>query len=232
MSAQRASAYAWLHDDTEEDLVGADWHQDAIRALVYSLRDLARQRAWNWHVGDQLTLVAWKPDGTAWRPCPDVMIHPNAGPHRRKEINARTEGVPALVIEVASQSTWRYDVNDAQGKAMGYLRLGVAEYLIFDPLGEFLDAHCRGWQQTDGTTREWLPVDGLYRTQQLGIAFRVEDDLLRAIDPEGRPVPYPFENAEVAYRLRRENEAQGQEIEELRAELARLRGEEPPLAAD
>src|SRR5579864_8852132 len=100
MSAQRADVYAWLHDDLEEDLVGADWHQDAIRALVYSLRDLARQRNWNWHVGDQLTLVAWKPDGTAWRPCPDVMIHPNAGPHRRKEINARAEGVPALVIEV------------------------------------------------------------------------------------------------------------------------------------
>ena len=32
MSAQREQVldYSWLHDDTEEDLVGADWHQHAI----------------------------------------------------------------------------------------------------------------------------------------------------------------------------------------------------------
>ncbi len=228
MSAQRADVYPWLHDDSEEDLVGADWHQDAIRDLVYSLRDLARQRGWPWHVGDQLTLVAWKPDGTPWRPSPDVMVHSQAGPERRAEIDARTEGVPELIVEVASKSTWSYDVDSVRGKALGYLHLGVADYLVFDPFGEYLGVSCRGWQQHDGAIREWSPTDGLYITQRLGIAFRAEDDRLRAIDPDGQPVPYPYENAELARRLRKETMDQERELDQLRAELARLHGLLPP----
>jgi hypothetical protein len=34
MSAQRSLAYRWLPDDTEESIVGADWHQDAIRTCA------------------------------------------------------------------------------------------------------------------------------------------------------------------------------------------------------
>lgn len=40
MSAQRADIpYVSLPDDTEEDLVGADWHQSAIVRLYDSLFD-------------------------------------------------------------------------------------------------------------------------------------------------------------------------------------------------
>ena len=57
MGAGRVLTSSWLHDDTEEDLVGADWHQQAIRALSDSLDDIAREVHLPWHVGDQLTLV-------------------------------------------------------------------------------------------------------------------------------------------------------------------------------
>src|SRR5205823_2799487 len=83
MSAQRSLVHRWLPDDTEESIVGADWHQDAISSLRNGLRDVARARSWPWHVGDQLTLVAWHPDGTIWRPKPDLMVHPHAGPTPR-----------------------------------------------------------------------------------------------------------------------------------------------------
>jgi hypothetical protein len=73
----------WLHDDTEEDLVGADWHQEAIGGIVDALRDQAEISGLPWHVGDQLALVACNPDGTAWRPSPDVMAHPGGGPAPR-----------------------------------------------------------------------------------------------------------------------------------------------------
>src|SRR5437764_7451528 len=132
MSAQRERVipYSWLRDDTEEDLVGADWHQEAIRATVMSLRDLARRRRLPWHVGDQLTLVGTKPDGTAWRPSPDIMIHPLAGPTKRREMAVSSDGLPSLIIEMASLSTWEYDVDRQKGKAFGYLSLGVPEYLV------------------------------------------------------------------------------------------------------
>lgn len=90
--AQRVLDYSWLHDDQEEDLVGAEWHQSAIRALATSLKTLADARAWPWHVGDQVTLLAWKPDGTAWRPAPDIAIYPRLEPEERREIDVRVEG--------------------------------------------------------------------------------------------------------------------------------------------
>jgi Uma2 family endonuclease len=233
MSAQRERVldYSWLHDDTEEDFVGADWHQDAIRALSTSLKTLAEERRWPWHVGDQLTLVGEKPDGKEWRPGPDISIHPHLGPDKRQEIDVRVEGPPALVLEVASASTWTYDVSLEStrrgkrqvGKAFGYLVLmRVPEYLVFDPKGEFLAGHVQAWRRVGDVIRQWEPdADGIYHSRVLDIAFRPDEALLRVFDPEGNPVPYWFENARTARAL-------AQEMAELRAELERLRRQRPP----
>lgn len=143
-------ADALLHDDEEEDLVGSDWHQRAITSLYNSLSDLATTTGQPWHVGNQLPLAAWKPDGDPWNPSPDIMVHPQAGPTKREGMSARDDGRPALIVEVASPSTWRYDVDAAAGKAMGYLALGVPEYLVFDPTGCFLGPPCRAWRLVGG----------------------------------------------------------------------------------
>lgn len=214
MSAQRerVMSYSWLHDDTEEDIVGADWHQEAIRAAVISLRDLASSRRLPWHVGDQLTLVASRPDGTVWRSSPDIMVHPHAGPAKREEMTVSADGVPALIIEVASSTTWRHDVDTQTGKAFGYPYLGVSDYLVFDPLGALLGASCRGWQRQDGAVQEWQPqANGRYHTTVLDISFRPEGDLLRVFDSEGRPVAFYYE-----YAAR---------VAELEAQLATLCGQ-------
>ena len=219
MNAQRATVSGWLHDDTEEDLVGADWHQRAIRTLADCLLDLATRRGWPWHVGDQLPLVAWRPDGASWRPSPDIMIHPLAGPTPREEIAVRDEGAPALIVEVVSRTTWRYDADTIAGKAAGYAHLGVPEYLLFDPTGEHLSAPCHGWRFSDGAIQEWRPEpNGRYVSAALNIAFSPDGDLLRVYDPDGRPVLYTHEKTE---RI----ESQNREIAVLQAELARLRGE-------
>jgi hypothetical protein len=105
MSVQRSPTYRWLPDDTEESILGAEWHQDAISSLCNGLRDVARQGGQPWHVGHQLTLVAWHPDGSPWQPIPDIMVQLQAGATPREEMNARTDGLPALIVEVASSST-------------------------------------------------------------------------------------------------------------------------------
>jgi len=48
--ARQALDFGWLHDDTEEDVVGADWHQNAIRSLSIGLKVLAGRRGWPWHI--------------------------------------------------------------------------------------------------------------------------------------------------------------------------------------
>lgn len=224
MCAQVASI--GLHDDMEEDLVGTDWHQRAISSLYTSLSDVAQRAGLPWHVGNQLTLVAWKPDGTAWRPSPDIMVHPQGGPAPRKEMVARTDGAPALVVEVASESTWSYDADTAEGKAAGYLALGVPEYLIFDPTGDFLGgAPCRGWRLVDGAAQEWRPTaDGRYASA-LGLSMRPDGDRLRVLDRAGNPMPYEYEKTwELAERERM--------LAERDAERARMVAERERMVAE
>jgi Uma2 family endonuclease len=218
--------YGWLHDDLEDDVVGAEWHQSAIRALATSLKSFAEARGWPWHVGDQVTLIAWKPNGDEWRPAPDIVVYPRLGPQERQEIDIHEEGPPALIIEVASASTWTYDVSMERlrgrrrqaGKAYGYLvGLGVSEYLVFDPRGDYIPGQCRAWRRVGNVAREWRPEpDGQYHSAALGISFHPDKALLRVVDPEGQPVPYWFE---ATRRLR----TLEQEVAELRAELEQLR---------
>lgn len=218
-------AYAWLHDDTEEDLVGSDWHQRAINGLYNSLRDLATLNGFPWHVGNQLTLTAWKPDNSPWRPSPDIMVHPQAGPEPRDEMSARDDGPPALIVEVASAATWRYDVDAQEGKAAGYMNLGVQNYLVFDPTGVFLQLPCRGWRRAGEGAQPWEPSsDGRYECQALGISLRPDGDLMRVFDAAGRPIAYDHEKI-------RELRRRDREIEALRAELAQLKGVAPPTSA-
>ncbi len=205
--------------------MGADWHQRAIRSLSDSLDDLAADLNLPWHVGDQLQLIGTKPDGTLWRPSPDIMLHPEAGPTKRAEMSVRADGVPTLVIEVASPSTWEYDVNTRDGKAWGYLSLGVPNYLVFDPRGDLLGEQCRGWQQEAGVIRDWRPdADGRYHAVGLDVAFRPEGDFLRVFDPYGHPVLFGFEKAQRIRIQARELDAQARRIAELEADLERLRG--------
>jgi Uma2 family endonuclease len=229
---QQGLDYGWLHDDAEEDLVGADWHQDAIRALSLSLKALAEERRWPWHVGDQLTLVGEIPVSREWRPGPDISIHPTLGPAKRREIDVRTEGLPTLLIDVASVSTWKYDVSMEStrrgkrqaGKAFGYLVLwSVPEYLVFDPDAEYIPGQVRAWRRVGQVVQEWRPeADGRYHSA-LGISLQPDGPLLRAFDPEGLPVPYPTELARENAALRERISAQQQRIIDLEAELERQR---------
>jgi Uma2 family endonuclease len=239
MSAQRSRAYRWLPDDTEESILGADWHQDAISSLRNGLRDVARARSWPWHVGDRLTLVAWHPDGTIWRPKPDIMVHPHAGPTPREEMSATADGVPALIIEVASPSTYRSDVNVSpptterrDAKGYEYLAWPVPEYLVFDPTAAYLPGQVRAWRVVEGRVEEWPPdAAGRYHSRILGVSFRPEGFFLRIIDPAGNPVPLDHEKADTIARLEQERtealrraEQVAQENAALRALLERLRG--------
>ncbi len=230
--------YSWLHDDLEDDVVGADWHQNAIRALSTSLKMFAGERGWSWHVGDQLTVIAEKPDTTEWRPCPDVSIHSRLGPADREYIDVRADGPPSLVIEVASASTWQYDVSLERtrrgkrqaGKAFGYLSImRVPEYLVFDPHNQFLTRQIRAWQRLGDTLASWQPdADGHYRSRTLPVSFAIDGPLLRVFDPDGQPVPYWFEVGTENGDLRQRNLSLEQRVADLEAEVERLRHGDTP----
>lgn len=220
MSVQQVERF-WLHDDSEEDLLGTDWQQRAIVQTYDALHGVAMRQHLPWHIGNQLPLAAWTPEQTSWRPSPDIMVHPTAGAAPRMEMSARSDDPPTLVIEVLSATTWRYDVDDVGGKAAGYMALGVLEYLTFDPMGEFLETPCRGWRLENGTVRSWEPeADGSYWSRALSIGLRPEGAFLRVIDGQGRAVPTYEEQRRHSDTLARDNDALMREVAAREQELA------------
>lgn len=221
---------AELHDDEEEDLVGADWHQTAIRVANEGLLLAGPERGLPWHVGNQLTTLMGRIGTKEWRPCPDLSVHPTAGHDPVKSFDTRLYGPPLLVIEVASESTWHYDV---EAKRRSYGRVGVQEYLVFDPTQEWLGEPVRAWRATPRGLVPWAPGrDGCWHSRVLGISFEPEGMLLRVIDQSGERMPHVSEQAR---RLRdqartldeqtRTLDEQARRLAALEAEIRRLRGD-------
>lgn len=209
---------AQLKDDTEEDLVGSDLHQDAIVVSNQSLRRVARRRRLPWHVSNQLLVLMGKLSGKEWRPSPDITVHTTAGPDPLSSFDVAIHGVPEVVIEVASALTWDYDV-EIKRRSYGYV--GVQEYIVFDPTGEYLGAPVRAWHATPRGFVPWRAgPDGRWQSSMLDLSFKPEGLLLRVYDQDGTLVPTFDEQDRLAAE-------QAWRIAELEARLRGLGGQEP-----
>jgi len=129
---------------------------------------------------------------------------------RRRIYKLWEEGeAPSLVIEVTSDST---SDEDTGKKKAAYERLEVEEYLLFDPLGDYLKPSLQGFRLIEGRYRP-IPAepDGSLRSLVTGLIFRPEtDSRLRMVDAETGELI--LSDSEIADRL-----------EATEAELARLR---------
>jgi hypothetical protein len=131
---------------------------------------------------------------------------------------------PAVVFEITSRGT---RLEDLGTKRALYAMLGVREYFLYDPLGDYLQPPLQGYRLQEGEYQRMLPGDeGALASQELGLELRVEAGQLRLLNPTtGARLLTPAE-AQAAWRAeaaaRRAAEA---EVERLRAELARQRGE-------
>ncbi|HEX6901818.1 MAG TPA: Uma2 family endonuclease [Thermoanaerobaculia bacterium] len=129
--------------------------------------------------------------------------------------------VPSLVVEVTSSSTRRQDVK----KKELYARLGVPEYFMFDPEGDYLKPPLQGFRLLKGEYLSIPPAaDGSVTSRTTGLVFRPEGDWVRLVDAAtGEPLPTTDEwreKADQEAEARRKAEARAREFEE---EIARLR---------
>jgi len=123
---------------------------------------------------------------------------------------------PTLVIEVTSAGTRQEDLNK---KAL-YERLGVTEYVLYDPLGEYLNPRIQVFRLSGG---KYVPIPqesrGSLQSRTVGLTFTMEGPELRLIDTAtGNPVLRDAEVRELARTAERE-------LARLREELAKLRGQ-------
>lgn len=221
-----------LHDDDEETVVGTPPHQGAIVALDTGLNLCARRRGLPWFVGNQQPILIPRAGyGPPRRLLPDIWVHPTLTPAGRSPLLLAADAPPALVIEVASPSTVARDADPTWpgNKVRAYEALGVAEYLVFDPVGDLLAGPVRAWRARDGGFVLWEPdAAGRWTSAALGVAFQPQGLLLRVYDQDGRLVPTLDEqDARIAARDAR--------IAALEEELRRLRGAAggaPPAGLD
>lgn len=82
------------------------------------------------------------------RIAPDVMVIPKVMAGERDNYKIWEEGpVPSVVFEITSKSTQKQD--QIQKKAL-YEQLGVQEYWLFDPKGEWIPERLKGYRLSAG----------------------------------------------------------------------------------
>ena len=210
----------WLPDDTEESLLGTTVHQGTIVLLDNSLNLHKRRAGLPWLIGNQLRLIIPRREGrAAYQPSPDILIHATLGDAQLSSLSVAQYGPPALAIEVTSPATARahdLDTISQRAKPQAYEECGIPEYLVFDPIGDFIPAQIRAWRiGPEGRYEDWPPdpITGRWHSA-LGISFAPQGFRLRVYDSDGNLIP-----------TMDELDIQAQEIVTLRAELRRLRGE-------
>ncbi len=157
------------------------------------------------------------------RVAPDVMVIFDVEPGGRDNYKVWEEGqVPKVIFEMTSKAT---ENQDQEHKKTLYEQLGVFEYWLFDPKGEWIPEKLRGYR-LQGETYQ-LITDG--QSQPLGLFVKVEGDLLGfyRIDT-GEKLLIPTELAEQLQqeRQRAEMERQRAEMERQRAEMERQRADQ------
>lgn len=118
---------------------------------------------------------------------PDVLLVKGVRKWDRPIYKLWEEGrVPSLVVEVTSEGTRDEDLFR---KKEIYQRLGVEEYLLFDPYGDYLEPRLQGQRLEGG---RYVPMglqsDGALLSSTTGLIFRPEGERLRLVDPVTGPI--------------------------------------------
>ena len=183
-------------------------HREEMTYLIQALQSWY-QEAPDVHVGGNLFLyyVQGDPRGVV---SPDVYVTKGIPKGLRRIYKLWEEKKPpSLVIEVTSDSTRDEDLRKKKGI---YEKLGVEEYLLFDPLGDYLEPRLQGYRLV---SRRYQPLslesDGSLTSRTIGLKLLPEGHRLRLIDPAtGELLLSDQEVREELARLRRELARRGQ----------------------
>ena len=218
------------------------WHIVAIMHLYQALT-IFFQAVEQVYVGADLLLYYDQGPPAAFV-VPDVFVVKGVSKAMRRIYRLWDEQVaPCVIFEITSRSTKLEDLGNKRGL---YQELGVHEYFIFDPLGEYLYPPLRGYQLADGVLAEMpLQPDGTLVSQELGLRLKPESALLRLVNlatgeklltadelaiRAEEALEYAQAEAERAQAEAERAQAEAEraaraeaEIERLRAEIERLR---------
>jgi len=210
----------WLSADTEESVVGTEWHQEAGGALAAMLRISAERQGDGWDACEEIELSdLFHEDGSPYPARPDVMVLARPIDKGRAATTVAESGVPLFIAEIASRSTVR---NDREGKRIAYAAIGVPEYVVFDPSERLLGPGrvMEAWRLPTPDARvyaSWAPEpDGEWRSRALGVTLHPDPPFLYVRARDGFLIPHYAVAVQQHAAVVREREA---------AQAARLRAD-------
>lgn len=156
---------------------------------------------------------------------PDVFVVKGI-PKRVREIYKLWEErkAPCFIIEVTSKSTRNEDL---ERKRTLYERLGVEEYILHDPLGEYLRPPLQGYRLAGGRYQKIEPeLDGTLVSRSTGLRLFREGEHLRLLDLEtGAPLMTDQEARDKVRRTEAALESEKAARRALEEQLARVKRE-------
>jgi len=210
----------WLPEDTEESVMGTQWHQEAIDALATMIVEVGRRHGSGWSVARGISLLdtgARYASGRSYDPKPDVMTLARPLPAGDiAGVSLADVSVPLFICEVASRSTLG---NDIAFKKDVYEYVGVQEYIVFDAAGGLIAPALHAWRRDKAGYVPWVADDdGWWRSQALHISFQPTQPFMTVRDRDGRQLSLPSRAYEREARLDRLEE----ELSDARRRIAEM----------
>ncbi len=224
-----ASLETIVYPETDgKPMAETDIHRQEMMDTIATLVEFFRA-APDIYVSGNL-LLYYEEGNPAASVAPDVFVVKGIAKRQRPIYKLWEEQrAPNIVFEFTSRST---RLEDLGNKRALYAMIGVREYFMCDPLGEYMKQPLRGFRLVAGEYETIAAeTDGALISEELGLRLLLEDNRLRLINQaSGQKLLRP---AEVA-AAHRESEARAaaaeqrlaereQELAQLQAELARLR---------
>ena len=171
-------------DSDGKPLAENDAQLHAILYAVGALRVYYSERADVYVSGD--LLVYYEEGNLRVSVAPDAFVVFGVENRIRRNYKVWEEGKgPEFVLEVASLNTWREDVERKPGI---YAGLGVKEYFLYDPRGEYLTPRLQGYRLVNGVYERMAAVESIDRTltmpsEVLGLELRAKGEEMHFHDP-------------------------------------------------
>jgi Uma2 family endonuclease len=197
-----------------QPMAETDIHRKYMSSLIETLEDFYRDDPAVYVSGN--LFVYYVQGDTRKNVAPDVFVVRGVEKRLRRTYQIWKEGkAPDLVIEVTSEDT-RWEDMDFKRKL--YHRLGVKEYYLYDPTGDYLKDRFLGYRLVGN---RYVPVrlpkgEDRLHSDVLGLHLVLEEGRLRLYDPQQKQFLLTPSEAAEAYRRVEEENAR------LRAELERM----------
>ena len=158
-----------------------DVHIDALIYVRETLKAYFEAEPLVYVAGNML--LYYEEENPAACVAPDVFVVRGVPKQERRTYKLWEERhAPTVIFEITSRST---RLEDLRTKRFLYAQLGVQEYFLYDPLGEYLRPSLQGYRLHDGEyERITVGPNASLVSEALGVTLVLENGRLRVVDPK------------------------------------------------